>query len=78
MLEQKQVVLDFEGFKYKRNEFVLKELSVCCDFLDTIYLLPPINFNQLSTDEKKAHTWVTRNFHGIDWSEGEHNYHFHR
>ncbi len=76
MLAQKQVVLDFEGFKHRKNEYIIKEISVCGDFLDTICILPPFSFDKLSSEEKKSHTWVTQNLHGIDWSKGEYNYSF--
>ena len=76
MLDLKKVVLDFEGFKHRKNEFIVKELSVCCDFVDTIHLSPPFPFEELSSEEKKSHTWVTQNLHGIGWSKGEYNYNF--
>ncbi len=71
MLAPKQIVLDFEGFKHRKNEHIIKELSVCGDFIDTIHFLPPFSFDKLSPEEKKSHSGVNQNLHGIDWSEGE-------
>ncbi len=55
MLAPKRVVLDFEGFKQRKNEYITKVSSVCGDFLDTICFLSAFSFNKLSSQEKKSH-----------------------
>lgn len=76
MLSSEPVVIDFEGFKYKQEEFIIKELSVCGESIDSIVFLPPVPYNNLSTKEQKAHTWVTQHLHGIPWSSGKYPYQY--
>ena len=52
MLAPQQVELDFEGFKHRKNEDIIQNLSVCGDFLETICFLPPFSFDNLSSEEK--------------------------
>ena len=76
MLKPKPVVIDFEGFKHKNSEFVIKELSICSDYSDTIHFLPPIDFEDLSIGERRSYRWVSRFLHGLYWHRGEYSYSF--
>ena len=41
MLSSKTVVLDVEGFRHKKENFIVKELGVCTEVhLDCVLLLP--------------------------------------
>ena len=64
-------MLELEKFKYKKSRFFIKELAVCSEeYNDCVLFKPPRQFEVLSTDEKRAFTWLTKNLHGIDWSAG--------
>ena len=68
-------MLDLEGFHYKKSPFFIKEVAVCSEeYNDCVLFQPPRQFEVLSTDEKRAFTWLTRNLHGIDWSAGTYSY----
>ena len=76
MLKYKPVLLDFEGFRYKTDEFIIKELSVCGDYLDTVYLYPPYGFEYLTLEERRAYQWQTKFLHGLYWHRGDYPYSF--
>ena len=55
MLGERSVVLDVEGFRYKKNAFVVKELAITTsNYSDRLIFLPPVNFNILPKLEQKA------------------------
>ena len=69
------IILDIEGFKCGKKPLIIKELSVCsANTIDTIHFLPPVQFNNLSKEEKKAYSWVSKFLHGLRWDEGEYPY----
>lgn len=74
MLAERCVVIDFEGFKPKESDFIIKELAICGEYKDSCSFLPPHNFKQLSAYEQKAFTWVTKSLHGLSWEEGDYPY----
>ena len=64
--------LDNEAFKFVKKPFIIKELTVCsANTIDTIQFLPPVPFNTLSKEEKKAYNWVSKILHGLRWDKGE-------
>ena len=70
------VVLDLnEAFKCGKKPLIKKELSVCsANSIDTNYFLPPVQFNNLSKEEKTADNWVSKFLHGLRWDKGEYPY----
>ena len=69
------LILDIEGFKCGKKPLIIKKLSVCsANTIDTIQFLPPVQFNNLSKEEKKAYNWVFKFLHGLLWDEGEYPY----
>ena len=69
------IILDIEGFKCGKKPLIIKELSVCsANTIDTINFLPPVQFNNLSKEEKKAYNCVSKFLHGLRWDEGEYPY----
>ena len=65
------VVLDLEGFKLKSIEFIIKELSLCCSYYDTIFFKAPVSFGKLPTHDKQTVIWLTHNLQGLDWDDGD-------
>ena len=48
------IILDIQGFKCGKKPLIIKELSVCsANTIDIIHFLPPVQFNNLSKEEKK-------------------------
>ena len=65
------IVLDLEGFKLKSLGFIIKELSLCSSYNDTIFFKPPLKFADLPTHDRQTVIWLTNNLHGLDWEEGD-------
>ena len=65
------IVLDLEGFKLKSLGFIIKELSLCSSYNDTIFFKPPLQFADLPTHDRQTVIWLTNNLHGLDWDEGD-------
>ena len=76
MLAWKPVVVDFEGFNYKTCKFIVKELAVCGDYLDSFILRAPRDINSFTGDERRAFRWQAVNLHGLNWSAGDCSYDF--
>ena len=75
MLSSKTVVLDIEGFRHRKEHFVVKEFGVCTeDYLDCVSFLPPTSYSELTTQQKQSFSWLTRNLHGIKWDTGNYPY----
>ena len=77
MLKQEIVILDFEGFRYKKTGFIIKELSLFSNnYSDTILFLQPVFYNSLSASDKRSHKWITKLLHGLSWNSGTYPYSF--
>ena len=62
MLSSKSVVLDLEGFRFKKEHFIVKELGVCTeDYNDCVLFSPPSKFRDLSPQQKSSFCWLTKN-----------------
>ena len=69
MLSSKSVVLDLEGFRFKKEHFIVKELGVCTeDYKDCVLFSPPSKFRDLSPQQKSSFCWLTKNLHGLNWN----------
>ena len=65
------IVLDLEGFNLKSLGFIIKELSLCSSYNDTIFFKPPLKFADLPAHDRQTVIWLTNNLHGLDWDEGD-------
>lgn len=68
------VVVDIECFRYRKEEWIVKEIAVCGDYLDSIIVKPPYNMNMLDKSIYKAYRWLTSNLHHLDWDSGDYSY----
>jgi hypothetical protein len=70
-------VLDFHAFQDNDNGFILKEVVLVnvenCMYTQ-FFFLPPFSFEQLNRSKQKSANWLTRHFHGLEWSSGELEY----
>ena len=68
-------MLDVEGFRYRKEKFIVKEFGNCTeDYLDCVSFLPPTSYSELTTKQKQSFSWLSRNLHGIDWDIGNYPY----
>ena len=65
----KIIVLDLEIFKLKSLGFLIKELSLCSSYNDTIFFKNPLKFADLTAHDRQTVIWLTNNLHGLDWDE---------
>lgn len=74
-MDLKTVVLDIQCFKDNVNNFIVKEVA-CLD-IDTGTLLfhhivkPPYERKLLLPEKVRECSWLTNNFHGLDWHDGD-------
>ena len=70
-----EYIVDVQGFKKIYNIFVVKELAVIPlgeDVQPTVYVFqPPHHWHLLSARYKCENSWLTRNYHGMNWRDGE-------
>ena len=77
MINSDFLVIDFEGFRHKSQQFIPKEISVRgANYQDTIILQPPVKFSLLADENKKTYAWLTDNLHGIVWEAGNYDHTF--
>ena len=75
MLNSDFLVIDFEGFRHKSQQFLPKEIFVRgANHQDTILLQPPVKFSLLAEENKKTYAWLTENLHGIVWEAGSYDH----
>lgn len=68
------VVIDIECFRYRNETWVVKEIAVCGDYIDSITLKPPYSRDKLSANACRAFSWITANIHGMNWNSGDCSY----
>ena len=70
-----EFVIDFQGFKRVYNEFVFKELAIVPlgeNVQPIVYLFaPPHDWSYLPPRYRCENSWLTKNFHGLHWQDGE-------
>lgn len=68
------VVFDVECFRYRTHDFIVKEIAVCADYLDSITLQAPFPMSITTDDMKRVHGWYTNHLHGVPWNSGQYPY----
>lgn len=64
------IIVDLQGFKDLKNNFIIKELSIATKYYTQTFLIKaPYSFKTLSTEEKKQVRWLENN-RGLNWQEG--------
>lgn len=65
------LVLDIQGFKVENNKFIVKEMAAFNGHKISHYVFKsPFPKRHLPPDLEKQATWLTNNYHCIDWNEG--------
>ena len=68
------VVVDMECFRYRNYEWIVKEIAVYGDFIDTISLREPYPITNLPPAVQKQFRWYTIKLHGMTWNSGRYPY----
>lgn len=66
------IILDVQGMKFRNNKFILKEIAILtkhCAF--HAFIKSPCSFHKLKQNQKIQAKWLTKNYHGIDWNDGD-------
>lgn len=69
----KKCVIEFQGFRNNRSDFIIKELSivdVSTGVVNYFVFKPPFAFRCLNRKASKTNDWLSLNFHHISWNEG--------
>ena len=75
MLTPQTVAIDFEGFRFLNQPFIIEELSVrSFDYNDTSFPKPPFPIHLVSFKAQKSYTCITNNKHGLNLDSGVYNY----
>lgn len=65
------LILDVQGFKTSKNQFIPKELAVYDGTRFSHHVFkPPFPWHTLQPEFKKQATWLMFNHHCINWEEG--------
>uniref|UniRef100_V5GGY8 Uncharacterized protein n=1 Tax=Anoplophora glabripennis TaxID=217634 RepID=V5GGY8_ANOGL len=65
------LILDMQGFKVEQNRFIVKELAAYDGTKTAHYIFKaPFSVKLLSPDLQKQVTWLTNNYHCLNWNEG--------
>lgn len=69
------VIVDVQGFKDCKNNFIIKEFALATtEYTQTYLIKPPYTYSKLTSEERKQVNWIERN-RGIYWREGYIDYH---
>jgi len=70
------IVIEIQGFRNVDRKFIPKEIVVVA-INATIFghwiMMPPCPFSDLPERVRRENNWLTRNYHGIEWFDGEAN-----
>lgn len=67
-------IVDIQGFVDCENQFLPKEVAVVSlreGHIAHWVIAPPCEFSELPYPTQKQNNWLTVNFHGIEWYDGE-------
>lgn len=71
--DKMEFILDFQGYKNKNNDFIVKELALIStdeQFYELHLFKPPCDFNRLPPDVQKQVVWLEKQCHGLYWGSG--------
>lgn len=68
-----KLILDIQGFRGEENQFIFKELSavsVNCEAFYNFLFKPPDNRVKFAADVQRTNSWLTKNHHGLEYTQG--------
>ncbi|KYN13605.1 hypothetical protein ALC57_14203 [Trachymyrmex cornetzi] len=70
------IVIDIQGFRDVEDNFIPKEVAVLAINATITWhwiMRPPFPFGKLPERARRENNWLTRNYHGIEWFDGDVN-----
>ncbi|XP_070171148.1 uncharacterized protein [Polyergus mexicanus] len=70
------IVIDIQGFRDANAKFIPKEVAIIAldaPFVGHWIMMPPYSFGDLPRNVRHENNWLTRNYHDIEWFDGEAN-----
>lgn len=70
------IVIDIQGFRDVDEQFIPKEVAVVAindPIIGHWIMMPPYPFGDLPEKARRENNWLSRNYHGIEWFDGEVN-----
>jgi len=68
------IIVDIQGFSDISSNFLPKEVAIVtlhASFTGHWILLPRYSFEALPEKSRRENNWLTQNYHGIEWFDGE-------
>ena len=68
------IVIDIQGFRDVEENFIPKEVAVLAinaAITGHWIMTSPCPFEDLPVRTKRENNWLTRNYHGIEWFDGD-------
>lgn len=62
-------VVEFQAFYDNNNQYIVKELAIVSEYLQTQLIFKPPNYT-LDSKAQRTARWLSRHYHGIKWDEG--------
>lgn len=63
------VIVDLQGFKTDDNKFIVKEIALLSNYIQTYLIKPPFSYYLLTENEKKQVRWIQHN-RQVYWDDG--------
>ncbi|XP_072757019.1 uncharacterized protein [Anoplolepis gracilipes] len=70
------IVIDIQGFRDVNDKFIPKEVaivSIDAPIVGHWIMMPLHPFGELSAKARRENNWLSQNYHGIEWFDGETN-----
>jgi len=70
------IIIEIQGFRNVDKKFIPKEVAVVAINAKIIghwIMMPPCPFSELPERVRRENNWLSRNYHGIEWFDGEAN-----
>jgi len=71
-----EIIIDIQGFRDAEEKFIPKEIAVVAinaPIFGHWIIIPPCPFVNLPESSRRQNNWLSRNYHGIEWVDGEVN-----
>ena len=68
------IVVDIQGFRNDDAKFIPKEVALLAinkPIVGHWIMTPPCSFGDLPERARRENNWLSRNYHGIEWFDGE-------
>ena len=72
---ESSAIVDFQGYQLHNKKFIIKEVCILCfGHISHYIFLPPFEYKYLNDVDKYQVDWLSKKYHGFDWSSGTYAY----